>query len=151
MADDMADESTQLLQDRLVKLERDLDHLARGVGLLGIKPCCWCGKFFRSIEPATLFDHGAPVCFRCIPDWWHRQSGLLGVKEREIAEHAMKMWLIGYHHADVIKRQEDVPKNPQLELVVGCYECHASGYLHDVRCRFCDGRGTVWVVVKANS
>jgi hypothetical protein len=143
----MPDDSAQTLNDRLARLECDLEHLTAGVGLLGIKPCSWCKRFLRASDPAALFDHGSPVCYRCIPEWWPHQCGQLSVKEREIAEHELKIWLVSYHHADVVKNPDKLPKDPQLQIVVSCYECHAAGYLAGVRCRFCDGRGTVWIVV----
>jgi DnaJ-class molecular chaperone len=53
----------------------------------------------------------------------------------------------------VIRRPGDLPKPERLlmKLVTGCDQCDASGKTRTGgRCSHCDGRGTVWVVVRAS-
>jgi len=97
-----------------------------------------------------LFEAGPVVCYGCIPDWWHHQSSEMNLKQRELLEYELKNWLVRCHHAEIIKNPEKVPKDPppKLQIVVSCYECGASGNLGGERCHFCDGRGTVWAVVR---
>ena len=146
----MPDETNQVLTDRLAALQSDLERLTTGVALLGIKACSQCKKFFRATEPGVLFEAGVVVCYGCIQDWWNQQSSHLALKQRELLEYELKNWLVRCHHAEVIKNPEKVPKDPpaKLQVIVSCYECGASGTLTGERCRFCDGRGTVWVVVR---
>jgi hypothetical protein len=146
----MPEETNQELYDRVARLERDLERLTTGVRLLGIKSCSWCSKFLRSSDPATLFDTGTPVCYSCVLEWWHHQCNQLTVQERENIERALKIWLLRYHHAEVIKNPQKLPKEPppHLQIVVSCNECHATGYVAGTRCGYCDGRGTVWIVVR---
>ena len=146
----MPDDPNQALNDRLAALQSDLERLTTGVALLGIKPCSWCKKFFRNSDPGALFDAGGTVCYGCIPEWWLRQSSELSLKQRELIEYELKNWLVRCHHAEVIKAPEKLPKDPlaKLQIVVSCYECSATGNLSGTRCRFCDGRGTVWIVVR---
>jgi hypothetical protein len=146
----MPAETKESLQDRVERLERDLEHLTTGAGLLGIKACCWCKKFFRTSDPGALFDAATPVCYGCIAEWWRNQCNELNVSQREIIERALKIWLLRYHHAEVVKNPEKLPKDPppQLQVVVSCNECHATGYVNGARCGLCDGRGAVWIVVR---
>lgn len=146
----MSDDPNQALHGRLDELERYLERLTTGVALLGIKACVWCKKFFRNSDPATLFEVGTTVCYSCVAEWWQSQSIDLSAKQREVVEYELKNWLIRCHHAEVFKSPEKVPKDPspKLELVVSCYECGASGASGGERCRFCDGRGTIWIVVR---
>ncbi|HEY3972615.1 MAG TPA: hypothetical protein VGM18_06400 [Candidatus Sulfotelmatobacter sp.] len=140
----------QVPEDRLANLQRDLDRLTAGVSLLGIKPCHSCGKFFRSANPATLFEsRGNTICYDCLPEWWENYCGRLNATDREIAEHTLKIWLVTHHGAEVINRPEKLRKDPppRLQIAVSCFECHASGHLGEDRCHFCDGRGSMWVVV----
>ncbi len=134
----------------MARLERDLERLTTGVRLLGIKSCSWCNKYFRCSDSVTLFDPGTPVCYSCVLEWWHHQCNQLSVQERENIERALKIWLLRYHHAEVIKNPQKMPKDPppQLPIVVSCNECHASGFVANTRCGYCDGRGTVWIVVR---
>ena len=146
----MPDEPTRPLYDRLERLEHELERLTAAVGRLGIKPCSWCKKFLRSSEPATFFSRDTPVCYQCVPEWWRYQCNQLSVHEREIIERQLKTWLLRYRHAEVVRGPEKLPKDPppHLRIVVSCNECQATGYLNKVRCGFCDGRGTVWIVVR---
>ena|ERR1022692_276097 len=94
----MPDEPPQPLYDRLERLEHELERLTAAVGLLGIKPCSWCKKFLRSSDPATFFSRDTPVCYECVPEWWHYQCNQLSVNEREIIERQLKIWLLRYRH-----------------------------------------------------
>ena len=51
--------------ERLASLERGLEHVKAGLGLLGVKPCSWCGIFYRRSDAGALFDCGEVVCFDC--------------------------------------------------------------------------------------
>jgi hypothetical protein len=146
----MADDSTQVLNNRIADLERDLEHLTTGVALLGIKRCFWCKKFYRTSEAGLLFDSGATVCFNCIPAWWPQYSTEVTDKQREIVEFELKNWLIRCHHAEAVRNPEKLPKDPppRLQIVVSCYECKGTGDNAGERCRFCDGRGSIWVLVQ---
>jgi len=146
----MPDDPTQALHDRLTELESHLQRLTTGMALLGIKPCCWCKKFFRSSDPGALFEAGATVCYTCISEWWHHESTQSSLKQREFIEYELKNWLVRCHHAEVFKSPDKLPKDPapKLQMVVSCYECGTTGAVGGERCRFCDGRGTVWIVVR---
>jgi len=133
-------------------LERSLERLKGGLGLLGVKPCSSCGVFYRSSDPAALFHCGELVCFNCIPQWWLQRSTELDTNDRQKAERELRQWLVSYHHADVIQRSKDLPKPEQLlmKLVTGCGQCGGSGKTGTGRrCSHCDGRGTVWVIIHA--
>jgi hypothetical protein len=139
------------LDERLASLERSLAHLKTGLGLLGVKPCSWCGTFYRRSDPAALFDCGELVCYDCIPRWWLQRSQELSAKDRLTAESALRRWLVTHHHAEAIGQLGDLPEPEQLllKLVTGCEQCDASGKTYTGgRCPHCDGRGTVWVVVR---
>jgi len=135
--------------DDLKGIRRDADHLREGLGLLGVKPCCWCGRFFRASDAGVLCDCGDLVCYGCIHEWWPHRSAELGVKDREIVEHKLSRWLLTYHHADVIRQPAKLPEDrlQDLRILATCWECHGAGTLEGSRCRHCDGRGNVWLVV----
>ena len=140
------------VDDRLAGIERSLEHLKRGLGLLGLKSCGWCGIYYRHSDKGALFHHDEFVCFKCIPDWWSQRCPELSGSERQKAERALRQWLVSHHHAEVILRPGDLPKPEQLlmKLVTGCEECAGGGKTHTGgRCHHCDGRGTVWVIVRA--
>ena len=148
----MADDPEKGLDERLASLERSLEHLKAGLGLLGVKPCSWCGAFYRRSDPGALFDCGELVCYDCVPRWWLRRCPELSAKDRQTAEGALRRWLVTHHHAEVIGKLGDLPKPERrlMELVTGCEQCEASGKTYaGGRCSHCDGRGTVWVVVRA--
>jgi hypothetical protein len=140
------------LKERLASLERELEHLKAGLGLLGVKPCCWCGKFYRRSDPGKLCDCGELVCFDCIPQWWLHRSPELSTNDRQKAERELRQWLVSHHGAEVIGRAGSLPKPERLlvNLVIGCERCNGSGTADTGRrCSHCDGRGTVWVLVRA--
>jgi hypothetical protein len=133
----------------LSRIEHDLHDLIEGLALLGVKRCSQCKQFFRSADPGALFDYGKLVCFGCIPEWWSSQSAQLGVAGREEIEGKLSSWLRKYHRAQVIKEAPaKLPDSTKLQIVTTCRECRGSGkLLEGERCRFCNGLGTVWIVV----
>lgn len=144
----------QQLDETLARIERNLAQIKEGLGLLGIKACSQCKRFFRSSEAGTLFDAGELVCFSCIREWWPNYSVHLSVKDREELESKLAYWLREFHHAEVIKDAAKLPEasKQELQIVATCLECHGSGLLMgNERCRYCDARGTVWIVVSKKS
>ena len=135
----------------MTRVEHDLNDFIDALALLGVKRCSQCRKFFRSADPGALFDCGQLVCYRCIPDWWSSLSMRLGVADRERIEGKLASWLRKYHRAEVVKATPGtVPDttNAEFQLVAKCVECAGSGKLMEgERCRFCNGLGTVRIVV----
>jgi hypothetical protein len=140
-------------QDKLERLERDLKAVTDALGLLGVKRCSHCLQFFRCSEPGALFDFGQLVCFGCIRDWWSAYSGTTNVQEREAIERKLSAWLRKYHQAEVVKEgAEKQCESVDFKIVTSCSECRGSGQLLEgQRCRFCNGLGTVWIVVPTQS
>jgi hypothetical protein len=144
---DLADNS---LFENVSRIEHDLNDLIGALTLLGVKRCSHCRQFFRG-EPGALFDGGQLVCYKCIPDWWTSFSGRLGVTDRERTEGKLASWLRKYHCAEVAK--EPPGKGPdttnvEFQMIAKCVECAGSGQLMEgERCRFCNGAGTVRIVV----
>ncbi|SRR5579871_368980 len=141
-----SDNLEQILSQQQQELERMRDALA----LLGVYPCGACLKFFRRTDAGILFDAGEQVCYGCIRDWWPRRSAGMAEKEREDLEGKLVFWLRDYHHAETVKDPAKLPEQEQqdLQIVANCLECRGTGRSGgDERCRFCDGRGTVWVIV----
>jgi hypothetical protein len=137
--------------DRLANLELGLERLKAGLGLVGVKPCSWCGVYYGRSDPGALLDCGELVCYDCVPQWWLHRSPGLGVKDRQTVESGLRRWLVTYHHAEVIGHSRKLPSPEQLlmKLVTGCQQCNASGKTYaGARCSYCDGRGTVWVIVR---
>jgi len=150
--DSQKDDSGKGLDQRLASLERDLEHLKNGLGLLGLKPCSWCRVFYRRSDPGALFHHGEFVCYQCILPWWWHRSPELSANDRLKAERELRRWLVSHHHAEVILRPGNLPKPERLllKLVTGCDECEGSGKTKTgALCHHCEGRGTVWVVIRA--
>jgi len=149
---DLSDQPQKSPDERLASLERGLDHLKAGLGLLGAKPCNWCGVFYRSSDPAALFHGGELVCYNCFPQWWLQRSPKLSSDVRQKTERDLSRWLVSHHGAEVIGRAENLPAPERLvmKLITGCEECDSSGKTYTGRsCPRCDGRGTVWLVVRA--
>jgi hypothetical protein len=146
--DDLAESS---LFESVSRVEHDLKDLIGALALLGVKRCSQCRQFFRSAEPGALFDCGQVVCYKCIPDWWSSFSRHLGVTDRERTEGKLASWLRKYHGAEVVKEIPDkVPNlgNIEFQMIAKCLECSGSGKLMEgERCRFCNGAGTVRIVV----
>ena len=135
----------------LSRVEHDLNDLIDAMALLGVKRCSQCKKFFRSADPGALFESDQLVCYSCIPDWWSSQSMRLGVADRERIEGKLASWLRKHHRAEVVKvTPGNVPdiSDAEFQLVAKCVECAGSGKLMEgERCRFCNGLGTVRIVV----
>jgi hypothetical protein len=148
----VSDDPEKGVEERLASLKRDLEHLKAGVGLLGITPCSWCNVFYRRSDPGALFHCGEFVCYDCVPQWWLRRCPELSGDDRQRTERELRRWLVNHHHAEVIGRSGDLPRPEPLllKLVTGCEQCEASGKTYaGGRCPHCDGRGTVWIVVRA--
>jgi hypothetical protein len=139
------------LFETLLRVDRDLNDLIGALALLGVKRCSQCRQFFRCGDPGALFDCEQVVCYGCIPDWWSSASTGLGVSDRERIEGKMASWLRKYHRAEVIKvAPGNVPdsSNAEFQIVTKCLECAGSGKLMEgERCRFCNGLGSVRIVV----
>jgi len=140
------------LDGKLANLERSLEHLKAGVGLLGITPCAWCSTYYRRSDPGALFHHSEFVCYDCVSEWWLHRCPELTSDDRQKAERELRRWLVNHHKAEVIGKARDLPAPERLlmKLVTSCEQCDASGKTYTGgRCSHCDGRGTVWVVVRA--
>jgi len=139
------------LLESVSRVQQDLNDLIGALALLGVKRCSQCRHFFRSAEPGTLFDCGSLVCYKCIPVWWPSFSTRLGVADREQAEGKLSSWLRKYHDAQVVKQTPtEAPDTSHVEfqMTAKCLECAGSGKLMESeRCRFCNGAGTVRIVV----
>ena len=150
----MSDQSQKTIEERLASLELGLEHLKSGLGLLAVKPCAWCGNFRRRSDPGALFECREFVCFNCIQLWWLHRSPELPTAERHTTERELRRWLVTHHHAEVILHPGKMPQPEQLvlKLITGCEQCDGSGKTRSGGpCGRCDGRGTVWVVVRASN
>lgn len=149
----MSEDSQKSVDERLASLERSLKRLQDGLGLLGVKPCSWCGIFYRRSGPGALFECGQGlICFNCIAQWWSHRCPELSINDRQTAERELRQWLVSHHHAEVILHPAKLPKPEQtlIKLVTSCEQCEGTGKTQSGgRCHHCDGRGTVWVVVRA--
>jgi len=148
----MPNDSKESLEERLTRIERELEHQKTGLALLGVKPCSRCDIFYQRSNPGTLFNCGELVCFKCIQQWWIDRSPELSPNDRTKIESELCRWLLNHHQAELILRLDDLPNPEQLriKLVVGCEACNSEGKTHSgKKCTQCDGRGTVWVVVRA--
>src|SRR5271157_6237354 len=147
----MSDESTESLEERLTRIERELELQKTGLAALGVKPCSRCGVYYQRSNPGAQLHCGSGlVCFQCIQPWWVERSPKLGPTERTKTESELCRWLLNHHQAELISRLEDLPSPEQLriKMVVGCESCNGSGKsITGKLCKQCDGRGTVWVVV----
>jgi hypothetical protein len=146
--DELADNS---LFESVSRVEHDVNDLISALALLGIKRCSRCRQFFRAAEPGALFDCGALVCYGCIPDWWSFSSTRMAVTDRERAEGKLASWLRKYHRAEIVKETPDKAadtSNVEFQMIAKCLECSGSGKLMEgERCRFCNGAGTLRIVV----
>jgi hypothetical protein len=146
----MPEESDPSAQEILARHQLDLDRLKDALGLLGVSACSWCKNFFRRSDPGALFDAGELVCYGCIREWWPQRNAQLAAKDRDPLEGKLVFWLRDYHHAETFKDPAKLPETSlqELHIVAGCLECRGTGkLLGDERCRYCEGRGTVWVIV----
>jgi hypothetical protein len=139
------------LFESVSRVEHDVNDLIGALALLGVKRCSRCRQFFRAAEPGVLFDCGLLVCYGCVPDWWSSFSTRMGVTERERIEGKLATWLRKYHRAEVVKEtpgKAPEPGNVKFQMISKCLECSGSGKLMEgERCRFCNGAGTVRIVV----
>jgi hypothetical protein len=145
----MADESRIGISEVLSRIERDIANLKEAVGLLGVKPCCVCGRFYLRSNPANLFTAGNDaVCYACLSGWWLDRCHSLDISDRESIEHNLMRWLIANHSARVYRELRDLPPEEcqVVRLVVACHECKGSGRMGGDRCRHCGGNRNVWVV-----
>jgi hypothetical protein len=137
--------------ETMVRIEHDLSDVIDGLALLGVKRCSECKQFFRSADPGALFENGHTVCYRCIPDWWSSSSLRLAVTDRERLEAKLASWLRKHHRAEVVKETAGKALDTsgvEFQIVAKCAECGGSGKLMEgERCRFCNGFGTVRIVV----
>jgi hypothetical protein len=143
-------ESNARVEGTLAHYQLEIDRLKNALTLLGVNACSWCKKFFRSTDPGALFDAGELICYGCILDWWAQKSAQLSSKDRENLEGKLVFWLRDYHHAETFKDPAKLPESSlqELNIVATCLECHGTGKsLGGEHCRFCEDRGTVWVVV----
>ena len=146
----MAEKSGASIGEILAQQRGELDRLKDALGLLGVNACFWCKKFLRRSDPGMLFDAGELICYGCIRDWWPERCAQLSSKERETLEGKLVFWLRDHHHAETFKDPAKLPESSmqELHIVANCLECHGTGKLGgEERCRYCDGRGTVWVIV----
>jgi len=146
----MAEKSDTSLEEVLARQALDLERLKDALGLLGVSACSWCGKFLRRSDPGALFDGGELVCYGCIPAWWPRRCIELSSKDRENLEGKLVFWLRDFHRAELFKDPAKLPESSlqELHIVANCLECRGTGKLMgEERCRYCEGRGTVWVIV----
>jgi len=146
----MPEPSESRVEEVVARHEVDLDRLKDALGLLGVVPCSWCKKFFRRSDPGALFDAGELVCYGCIHEWWTQRCAQLSIKDRETLESKLVFWLRSQHHAEIFKDPAKLPENSlqELHLIANCLECRGTGKLMgNERCRYCEGRGTVWVIV----
>jgi hypothetical protein len=146
----MPEESESSLKEALARHELDLARLKDALALLGVCPCSRCQKFHRSTEAGALFDAGELICYSCLREWWPQRSAQLSPKEHQDLEGKLVFWLRDYHHAELFKDPAKLPDPAlqELNMVANCLECRGTGkIMGDERCRYCDGRGTVWVIV----
>jgi hypothetical protein len=143
-------QETDSTAETIARHAREIEHIKDALAVLGVNACSQCKKFFRRSEPGTLFDAGQLVCYGCLRDWWPQCCSELGGKEREALEGKLVFWLRDHHHAELFKDPAKLPEasEQELHIVANCLECHGTGKsLGEDRCRYCDGRGTVWVIV----
>ncbi|MGA9392040.1 MAG: hypothetical protein WBV69_16535 [Candidatus Sulfotelmatobacter sp.] len=137
--------------DELVASHRlEIERLKSALALLGVRDCLRCKKFYRRADPGTLFDAGQLVCYWCLQDWWAEESPNWDSKDRTNVEGKLVFWLREERKAELFKDPAKLPESSLQEfcMTANCLECRGTGkMLGDERCRYCEGRGTVWVVV----
>jgi hypothetical protein len=148
----MTEESKPRIDDMVTDHQLEIDRLKNALALLGVNACSWCKKFFRRADPGALFDAGELVCYGCIHEWWAQRCSQLTTKDRQTLESKLVFWLRDQRHAELFKDPAKLPESSlqELNIVANCLECRGTGKLMgDERCRYCEGRGTVWVIVVA--
>ncbi len=148
---EVREEQEDEVMEILARVEHNLNDLAQGLSLLGLKRCSWCKRFLRSSDPGALFGgDGELVCFGCVPAWWPSRREQLSCEDRKKIEGNLVFWLRSFHNAHLVKDSRKTSENQpvKFELVASCLECRGTGTLMgDRRCRYCDGPGAVRVVV----
>ena len=142
--------SEATVEEILAQQQIALNRMKGALALLGVNDCVWCKKFCRRADPGTLFDaFGELVCYGCIPEWWSQRNAELEEKDRQNIEGKLVFWLRDYHHAESFKDPAKLPStlDQELNIEARCLECHGTGKLGEENCRYCEGRGKVWVVV----
>jgi hypothetical protein len=137
------------LEEIVSRQQFELDRMREALALLGVNACSQCKRYFKRSDPGALFDAGEPVCYGCIRGWWPRRSAQLDAKDRENLEGKLVFWLRDHHHAELFKDPARFPEESEQELhiVANCLECRGTGTSLGDRCKYCEGRGTVWVIV----
>jgi hypothetical protein len=146
----MTNQRDELVQEMMARQALEIGRLKDALGLLGVSPCSWCKKFFRRSDPGALFDAGELVCYDCIREWWPQRCAQFSTKDRENLEGKLVFWLRDHHHAETFKDPAKLPETSlqELHIVANCLECHGTGKsLGQEHCRYCEDRGTVWVIV----
>jgi hypothetical protein len=146
----MSEPSEPSADDVLSRHELDLGRLKDALALLGVCACSRCKKFFRRSDPGSLFDAGELVCYGCIREWWPQRCAQLSNKERDSLEGKLVFWLRDHHRAELFKNPAKLPDSSlqELHIVANCLECRGTGKsMGQDRCPYCEGRGTVWVIV----
>jgi hypothetical protein len=113
----LSDNLEKSLDERLASVERSLQHLKDGLGVLGLKPCSWCGVFYRRSDEGALFHYDEFVCFKCVPHWWLHHCPELSAGDRQKAERELRRWLVSHHEAVVILRSGNLPEHFLMKLV----------------------------------
>jgi len=145
----MADEPQNRSGEVLARLEHEVANLKQAIGLLGVKPCVVCGKFYLCSNPGNLFTAGdESVCYTCLSGWWLDRCHSLSISDRESIEHNLGRWLVAHHGAKVYRELSELPseEHQDVRLIVTCYECKGSGKMGGDRCRHCLGNRNVCVV-----
>jgi hypothetical protein len=135
--------------DAVREMAREIANLKQGLGLLGVKPCSVCGRFFLGSDPGSFFTAGREsVCYGCLPGWWPGCCQHLDTGVREPIEYKLKDWLIHFHGGKTYRELKELPaaELQNVRVVVSCRECKGSGAMGGDRCRHCSGNGTVWVI-----
>jgi hypothetical protein len=138
------------LDEAVTSQRLEIERLKDALGLLGVSACSWCKKFYRRTDPGAMFDAGKLICYGCISDWWAQCCTGMSTKDRENLEGKLVFWLRDYHQAETFKDPAKLPEPSmqELHIVANCLECKGTGKsLGQDSCRFCEGRGTVWVIV----
>jgi hypothetical protein len=147
----MSNDAEGSLEERLTRIERELERQKTGLRLLGVEACSRCETFYQRSDARSLFNCGELVCFKCIQQWWLERCPKFNPKDRLRAEGELCRWLLNHHQGELIRRLVDLPSAEQLriKLVVACESCNGEGKTHSGRkCSQCDGRGSLWVVVR---
>jgi hypothetical protein len=146
----MAEDYGERMEDIMARQTLEIERMRDAFALLGVNPCACCKKFVRRSDAGAMFDAGELICYGCVREWWPQRSAQLSGKEHENLEGKLVFWLRDYHRAETFKDPAKLPETSlqELNIVANCLECHGTGKsLGEDSCRFCEGRGTVWVIV----